>query len=201
MRRLLPIVVMLWVTAAAPATAAGTSLTLDARHVPAGERYVLQGDGWAVYEGCGKEVTVSRRIEQHLVGIGTARVADDGSFTFMHKIPRTALAGSRIVLDVTQLCTSVMDAVSFTKTVVVRVMPPARTCAGTIAVKGRAYVLETWGGLGCGSAQAIGPFLDAHISPDGFDCTRTDPRVGYNAACTVQVHPRQRVTARRIKEV
>jgi hypothetical protein len=200
MRRLLPLVVVLWLAAAAPSSAAGPSVSPDARRVPAGEKYVLHGSGWAAGDGCDAQVHVSRRLG-HGIGLGGARVADDGTFTFMRRIPRSAHAGSRIVLDVTQFCDSEMDTVGILKTAVVRVMRRAHTCPGTIAVKGRAYVLETWGGLGCASAKAIGPFLDAHISPDGFDCGLTDPRVGYHAACTVQVRPRQRVTARRIKEV
>jgi hypothetical protein len=196
MRRLLPLVVVVWLAATASSFAAGPSISPDARRVPAGKKYVLHGSGWAVGGGCDAEVQVSRRLA-HGVPVGSARIADDGTFTFMRRIPRNARRGSRIVLDVTQLCSGI----GTTRTVIVRVMRRARTCPGTIAVNGRAYVLETWGGLGCASAKAIGPFLDADISPDGFDCELTDPRVGYHAACTVQVRPAQRVTARRIKEV
>ncbi len=201
MRRLLPIACALWLLTAATAAADGPSVSADATRVPAGEKYVLEGSGWSLAPGCETAVEVSRRLG-HGVPVGSAEIAEDGTFGgFMRKIPRRARVGSRIVLDVTQFCSDGTNRIGTTRTVTVRVMRHARTCPGTIAVKGRAYILETWGGLGCASAKAIGPFLDAHISPDGFDCEMTDPRVGYDAACVVQVAPRQRVTARHIREV
>ena len=200
MRRLLLIASALWLVAAAPAAAAGPSVSPDAKRVPAGEKYRLEGSGWSLAPGCETAVEVSRRLG-HGVPVGSAEIAEDGTFTFMRRIPRRAAVGSRIVLDVTQYCEEGMNRVGVTRTVVIRVMRRAHTCPGTIAVKGRAYILETWGGLGCASAKAIGPFLDSRISPDGYDCEMTDPRLGYHAACVVQVSPRQRVTARRIREV
>jgi hypothetical protein len=200
MRRLLLIASALWLAAAVPAAAADPSVSADAKRVPAGEKYVLNGSGWSLAPGCETAVEVSRRLG-HGVPVGSSEIADDGTFTFMRRIPRRAAVGSRIVLDVTQYCLDGDNRVGETRTVVIRVMRRAHTCPGTIAVKGRAYILETWGGLGCASAKAIGPYLDSHISPDGYDCAMTDPRVGYHAACVVQVSPRQRVTARRIREV
>jgi hypothetical protein len=201
MRRLLLVASALALVATAPAAAgSGPSVSPDAKRVPAGEKYLLEGSGWSLAPGCETAVEVSRRLG-HGVPVGSAEIAEDGTFTFMRRIPRRAAAGSRIVLDVTQFCTSGTDRVGVTRTVVIRVMRRAHTCPGTIAVNGRAYILETWGGLGCASAKAIGPYLDAHIAPDGYDCEMTDPRLGYHAACVIQVAPRQRVTARRIREV
>ena len=201
MMRTLLLAAALWLIATAPASAAGPTVTLDARLVPAGERYVLHGRGWSAAGGCDTAVEVSRRLA-HGVPVGSAEIDEDGTFTFMRRIPRSANRGSRIVLDVTQFCSDGTNRVGTTRTVTVRVIRRAHTCPGTIAVDGRAYILETWAGLSCDAgARAVGPFLDTDISPSGYQCELVDPKVGYNAYCRREGRPARRVTARRIKEV
>src|SRR5215212_2759210 len=131
MRRLLLLTLALWLASVAQAAAAGPSVSPDARRVPAAEKYLLNGSGWSLAPGCETAVEVSRRLS-HGVPVGSAEIADDGTFTFMRRIPRRARVGSRIVLDVTQYCLSGTDRIGTTRTVVIRVMRRAHTCAGTI---------------------------------------------------------------------
>ena len=179
------------------AAAAGPAVTPEAPTVPAGERYALAGQGWSTAPNCEPKVRVSRRVN-HGVPVGSAAVDELGSFLFARRVPAKARPGSRIVLDVTQYC----DGIGTTRTATIKVGRPARTCEGPLSVENRAYLLRVWGGLGCSrGADAIGPFLDTHISPDGFDCAYVDPRTGHDAACVETDHPNRRVTARRIHEV
>ena len=200
MRHLL-LVALLSLAAQAPPAPSPTTPTVrpDARIVPAGERYLLRGRDWPTGASCEDEVRISRRLG-HGVVVGRADIARDGTFTFARGVPRAVTPGTRIVLDVTQYCSGTADGVGITRTVRLRVGPPARRCRGAIGVDGPSYLLETWGGLRCGvGARAIGPFLDTGISPDGFDCERTDPRLGFRASCRATSEPAQRVTARRLR--
>jgi hypothetical protein len=180
----------------AVATAA-PSVTPEARVVAAGDRYALFGDGWSVAPGCARRVEVSRRLS-HGIRVGSAPVADDGTFVFSRRVSSRAKRRSRLVLDVTQYC----DGIGTTRTVRLRVGRPAHTCSGPLSVDDKAYLLVAHGGLSCAAgAAAIGPFLDTGIDPDGFDCATVDPRTGHDAACVQTDHPSRRITARRIHEV
>jgi len=176
---------------------AAPSVAPETRAVAAGDRYALFGEGWSVASGCDRRVQVSRRLG-HGVPVGTAPIADDGTFVFSRRVPARARRGSRIVLDVTQYC----DGIGTTRTVRLRVGRRAHVCSGPLSVDNEAYLLKTYGGLSCDEAAgAIGPFLDTGIDPDGFDCAKVDPRTGHDAACVQVNHPSRRVSARHISEV
>ena len=176
---------------------AAPSVTPETRVVAAGERYALFGAGWSTAAECAPRVEISRRLA-HGIRVGSAPVADDGTFVFSRRIPARAKRGSRVVLDVTQYC----DGIGTSRTVRLRVGPRAHTCSGPLSTDGKAYLLKVLGGLSCeAGAGAIGPFLDTGIDPDGFDCATVDPRTGHDAACVQANHPSRRVTARHINEV
>jgi hypothetical protein len=190
--------------AALPATASaiGPTATADAATVPAGDRYLVTGTNWSMSASCERRVEVSRRLG-HGVLVGTARVDGIGSFAFARPVGAREPRGGRIVLDVTQFCTSGGQRLGTTRTVVIRVGAPSRECRGHIAVEGRAYVLRVSGGLGCDAgANAVGPYIGSRISPAGWNCLFT-PRAltGYDFGCRQEGRPLRHVTARRIREV
>ena len=184
--------------AAAPVT---PSLTLAAGTVGPGERYVVHGEGWSRASGCSRQVQVSRRL-RHGVRLGSAAVAEDGSFRFSRRVPGRARRGARIVLDVTQYCRTDAGSVGTTRTVRIRVGRPAIECLRPLSVDATAYVLAVSGGLRCREgAEAIGSFIDTGIEPPGFLCSRLGAPTGLDFVCLRTDRPVRRVTARRIREV
>ena len=184
--------------ATAAAASAGPSVISEAGVVPPGGRYVLNGEGWFVGPRCDQRVEVSQR-ERHGVRIGSARVRDNGTFRFSHRVPRGAARGTRIVLDVTQFC----DGVGTTRTVRLKVGKASRSCPEPLSVDRAAYLIKVFGGLGCtAGARAVGAFIDTDIEPDGWSCARVDRRIaGHDFACIETARPGRRVTARRVREV
>ena len=185
--------------AAAPAGAHdGPSVTSDAGVVAPGHRYVLRGEGWFVGPRCKPRVQVSQR-EAHGVHVGSARIRDNGTFSFSHAIPRAARRGTRIVLDVTQFC----DEVGTTRTARIRIGRDHHGCGGPLSVDQTAYDLTVFGGLGCDAgAKAIGAFIDTDIERAGWACAHVDRRVaGHDFACQQIARPGRRVEARRVREV
>jgi hypothetical protein len=183
--------------APAATAAAGPSVRADSRLVSRGDRYALSGRGWAAGDGCASRIRISQTFG-HGVPVGSARIGDDGSFTFRSRIRRDTKAGTRLRFDATQFC----DGVGTTRSATVRVGRAPHGCAGPLSVAGDAYALRVWAGLTCSSgAAAIGPFLDTHIDPDGFACAHVDPATGHDAVCTKETNPASRVTARRLSEV
>ena len=121
---------------------------------------MLRGEGWFVGPRCGARVWVSQR-EAHGFRVGSARVRDNGTFSFSHAVPREARRGTRIVLDVTQYC----DGVGTSRTVRLRIGRDRHGCGGPLSVDETAYDLTVFGGLGCDAgANAIGAFIDTRIS-------------------------------------
>jgi hypothetical protein len=184
--------------AAAAATAAGgPSVRPDSRLVSRGDRYTLAGRGWGTGGGCEPRIRISQTFG-HGVPVGSARIRDDGTFTFSRRIPRATEAGTRLRFDATQFC----DGIGTTRSATVRVGRAVHGCQGPLVVGGEAYDLRIWAGLTCATgADAIGPFLDTHIDPDGFSCAHVDPATGHDAVCTKQANPASRVTARHVSEV
>ena len=185
--------------AAAPAGAHdGPSVRSEAGVVSPGHRYVLRGEGWFVGPRCGARVWVSQR-EAHGFRVGSARVRDNGTFSFSHAVPREARRGTRIVLDVTQYC----DGVGTSRTVRLRIGRDRHGCGGPLSVDETAYDLTVFGGLGCDAgANAIGAFIDTRIEPAGWACAHVDRRVaGHDFACIEIDRPGRRVIARRVREV
>jgi hypothetical protein len=203
-RRLRASVVLAVVAAGVPAAAApagahdGPSVRSDAGVVSPGHRYALSGEGWFVGPRCEARVRISQR-EAHGFRVGSARVRDNGTFSFSHAVPREARRGTRIVLDVTQYC----DGVGTSRTVRVRIGRDRHGCGGPLSVDGAAYDVTVIGGLGCDAgANAIGPFIDTRIEPDGWACAHVDRRIaGHDFACTEIGRPGRRVTALRVREV
>ena len=90
MRLALAVITLAAVVAAAPAGALdGPSVRSVAGVVAPGYRYVLRGEGWFVGPRCEPRVRVSQR-EAHGVRVGSARIRDNGTFTFSHAVPRAA---------------------------------------------------------------------------------------------------------------
>ena len=185
--------------ATAPAGAHdGPSVRSDAGVVSPGHRYVLRGEGWFVGPRCGARVQISQR-EAHGVRVGSARIRDNGAFTVSHAVSREARRGTRIVLDVTQLC----DGVGTSRTVRIRIGSDRHGCGRPLSGDGTAYEIAVIGGLGCGPGEAvIGDFIDLGIVPDGWACAPVDRRVaGHDFACIERARPGRRVEARRVREV
>jgi len=175
----------------------GPAMAPDSRLVSAGDSYSLVGEGWSTGDGCESRVWITRMLN-HSVPAGSARIRDDGSFTFIRRIPRSTPAGARLRFQGTQYC----DGIGTTREATVRVGRPEHGCPGSIGVDGKAYVLRVTAGLRCArGAGAIGPFIDTDIPPLGFECAWSDPAVGYDAVCTKAGNRASRVTARRISEV
>jgi hypothetical protein len=199
-RRMLVLVASAATFAAATLAAAsdGPSAISEARVVPPGGKYVLDGEGWFVGPRCVQRVEISRR-ESHGVRIGSAAVRDNGTFRFSHRVPRRAARGTRIVLDVTQFC----DGVGTTRTVRLRVGRASRGCPEPLSVDRAAYAIKVFGGLGCtAGARAVGAFIDTDVEPAGWTCARADRRIaGHDFECIETARPGRRVTARRVREV
>jgi hypothetical protein len=184
--------------ATAAAASAGPSVISEAGVVPPGGRYVLNGEGWFVGPRCEPRVVVSQR-ESHGVRVGSARVRDNGTFRFSHRVPGGTRRGTRIILDVTQLC----DGVGTTRTVRLKVGKASRGCPEPLSVDRTAYAVKVFGGLGCSTgARAVGAFIDTDIEPAGWSCARVDRRIaGHDFECIETARPGRRVTARRVREV
>ena len=191
--------VLLAALAVAPAGAHdGPSVRTEASVVAPGHRYVLQGEGWFVGPRCETVVRISQR-ESHGFPVGTARVRDNGTFTFSRRVWRTARRGSRIVLDVTQDC----DGTGTTQTARFKVGRDRKGCGAPVTIGGRAYDLTVFGGLGCGeAASVIGAFVDSGGEPEGWACASADRSVaGHDYACNQRDRPGRRVTALRVRDV
>jgi len=186
------------VAAASAGAHDGPSVSSAAGVVPAGERYVLQGESWFVGPRCEPRVELSQR-EAHGFRVGSARVRDNGTFTFSRRVPRSTPLGTRIVLDVTQFC----DGVGTSRTVKLKVGRASHGCLSPLSVDEAAYDLRVFGGLGCSrGAHAIGAFIDTRIEPDGWSCAHVDRRIaGHDFACIESARPGRRVIARRVREV
>jgi hypothetical protein len=188
------------IVAAASSAAAhdGPSVISEAGVVRPGDHYVLDGEGWFVGPDCESHVSVSQR-ESHGVRIGSARVRDNGTFTFSHRVPRGTPYGTRIVVDVTQFC----DGIGTSRTVKLKVGKARRNCLAPLSVDETAYTLKVFGGLGCAKgAAAIGAFIDSDIEPAGWSCAHVDPQIaGHDYSCVETARPGRRVEARRIQEV
>jgi hypothetical protein len=185
--------------AAAPAGAHdGPSVRSDADVMSPGHRYVLRGEGWFVGPRCEPRVQVSRR-EGHGVRAGSARVRDNGTFTFSHAVPREARRGTRIVLDVTQSC----DGVGTSRTARIRIGRDRHACGRPLEGEGTAYDITVIGGLGCAAGEnAVGLFIDTGIELDGWTCAHVDRRVaGHDFTCVAIARPGRRVEARSVREV
>jgi hypothetical protein len=61
--------------------------------VPFGKTLTVRGSGWPVIEFCRRRVRITLRTSQQLFPIGTARVKDNGHFTFKY-VPRRAKVGA-----------------------------------------------------------------------------------------------------------
>ena len=184
---------------AGPAAAhAGPSVISEASVVRPGDRYVLDGEGWFVGPRCEPRVEVTRRAS-HGFQVGTATVGDTGTFSFARRVPRGTPLGARIVLDVSQYC----DGIATTRTVRVRVGRARRTCGGSFAADGTAYLVKVFGGLSCAKgAAAVGPFVDSGIEPLGWSCAHVDAQLaGHDFYCVASAHLGLRVTARQIRAV
>jgi hypothetical protein len=200
--RVVPVVVAAAALAAtAPAGAQDRpSVRSDADVVSPGHRYVLRGEGWFAGPRCGARAQISQR-EAHGVRVGSARIRDNGTFAFSHAVPREARRGTRIVLDVSQLC----DGVGTSRTVRIGIGRDRRGCGRPLAGDGTAYAIAVVGGLGCGlGEEVIGDFIDLGIEPDGWACAHVDRRVAdrdYDFACTESARPGRRVEARSVPAV
>jgi hypothetical protein len=185
-------------TAASAGAHDGPLVISEADVVRPGDRYVLRGESWFVGPRCEDRVEVSQR-EAHGFRVGSARVRDNGTFSFSHRVPRGARLGTRIVLDVTQLC----DGVGTSRTVKLKVGRARHGCGGPLSVDETAYDLTVFGGLGCSrGAHAIGAFIDTRIEPAGWTCAHVDRRIaGHDFACIETARPGRRVTALRVREV
>jgi hypothetical protein len=141
---------------------------------------------------------VSQR-ESHGVRVGSARVRDNGTFRFSHRVARGTPRGTRIVLDVTQLC----DGVGTTRTVRLKVGKASRSCLKPLSVDRAAYVVKVFGGLGCRTgARAVGAFIDKGTEPRDWSCARVNRKIaGHDFECIETARPGRRVTARRVREV
>ena len=196
------ILAVLCLSAALPAVAAsaddGPLVRPDSKLVSAGDSYSLVGEGWYVGSHCEPRVQITRTL-RHGVRVGSARVRDNGTFTFTRRIARSTKRGTRLRLAATQYC----DGIGQTRTTTVRVGRPEHDCPGFITVDEQAYVLRVTAGMSCSDgAGAVGPFIDTDIEPAGFLCSRADPAIaGYDAACQKTGNPASRVTARHISEV
>lgn len=189
----------LFAAAAAVAAASdGPSVISEAGVVPPGGRYVLDGDGWFVGPRCDPRVQVSQR-ESHGFRVGSARVRDNGTFRFSHRVPRGTRRGTRIVLDVTQFC----DGVGTTRTVRLKVGKARRSCPTPLSVDRAAYAIKVFGGLGCTTgAHAVRAFIATGHEPVGWSCARVDRQIaGHDYECIEAARPGRRVTARRVREV
>ncbi len=185
-------------TATAAAASAGPSVISEAGVVPPGGKYVLDGEGWFVGPRCDQRVEVSHR-EGHGVRVGSARVRDNGTFRFSHRVPRGTPRGARIIVDVTQFC----DGTGTTRTVRLKVGKASRSCPRPLSVDRAAYAIKVFGGLGCTTgAHAVGAFIDTGIEPAGWSCARVDRQIaGHDFECIETARPGRRVTARRVREV
>ena len=141
---------------------------------------------------------VSQR-ESHGFRVGSARVRDNGTFTFSHRVPRSTPRGTRIVLDVTQLC----DGVGTTRTVRLKVGKASRSCPEPLSVDSAAYVVKVFGGLGCATGtRKIRAFIHTDVEPVGWSCAHVDPKIAHHDfECIETARPGRRVTARRVREV
>lgn len=203
-RRLVAGALVVATVATATASAATSpSVTPEARTVAAGERYALYGASWSRAEGCEARIEISQRLG-HGVLVGTAPIAQDGTFSFFRRVPRAARSGTRMVLDATQFCraTPEADRLGTTRTVTLRVVPAPRPCPSPIAVDEKAYAVSVIGKLGCDRAiETVGAFIDTGIDPSGFDCSHVDPRTGHDFVCLADAHPERRVIAKHVREV
>lgn len=194
-----PVLAAAALAAAATASAHdGPSVRSDADIVSPGHRYVVRGEGWFVGPRCGARVSVSQR-EAHGVRVGSARIRDNGTFSFSHAVPREARRGTRIVLDVTQYC----DGVGSSRTVRLSIGRDRHGCGRPLSDAETAYDITVIGGLGCAAGEnAIGLFIDTRIEPAGWTCAHVDRRVaGHDFACTEIARPGRRVVARSVREV
>jgi hypothetical protein len=189
---------VMFAAAAAAAASAGPSVISEAGVVPPGGRYVLHGEGWFVGPRCAPRVEVSQR-ENHGFRVGSARVRDNGTFRFSHRVPRGTPRGTRIIVDVTQFC----DGVGTTRTVRLKVGKARRSCPTPLSVDRAAYAVKVFGGLGCTTgAHTVGAFIKTGIEPAGWSCARVDRQIaGHNFECIETARPGRRVTARRVREV
>ncbi|HET8952602.1 MAG TPA: hypothetical protein VFN44_18905 [Solirubrobacteraceae bacterium] len=187
--------------AAAAATASahdGPSVRSDAPTVSPGHRYVLRGEGWFVGPRCGARVSVSQR-EAHGVRVGSARIRDNGTFSFSDAVPHAARRGTRILLDVTQSC----DGAGSSRTVSLKIARDRHGCGRPLAGADTAYDITVIGGLGCAAGEnAIGLFIDTRIEPAGWTCAHVDRSfAGDDFACAEIARPGHRVVARSVREV
>ena len=193
------VIVVAALTAAAPAGAHdGPSVRSDADVVSPGHRYVLRGEGWFIGPRCGARVHISQP-EAHGVRVGSARIRDDGTFTFSHAVPRAARPGTRIVLDVTQFC----DGAGTSRTDRIKIGRDRHGCGRPLAGDGIAYDITVIGGLGCAAGEnAVGLFIDTGIELDGWNCAHVDGRVaGHDFVCVEAGRPGRRVEARGVAQV
>ena len=184
---------------AAPAGAHdGPSARSEADVVSPGHAYVVRGEGWFVGRRCGPRVWISRH-EAHGVRVGSARIRDNGTFSFSRAVPREARRGGWIVLDVTQYC----DGTGTSRTVRLRIGRDHHGCGGPLSDAETAYDITVIGGLGCAAGEiAIGDFIDTRIAPAGWTCAHADRRVaGHDFACAEIDRPGRRVVARSVREV
>ena len=197
-------VAALVIAAAALATAApagahdGPSARSDADVVSPGHAYVLRGEGWFVGPRCGARVWVSQR-NAHGVRIGSARIRDNGTFSFSHAVPRESRRGTRIVLDVTEYC----DGTGTSRAVRLRVGRDRHGCGRPLSDAETAYDITVIGGLGCvAGSDAVGVFIDTGVELAGWTCAHVDRRVaGHDFACTEIDRPGRRVVARDVRGV
>jgi hypothetical protein len=185
--------------AAAPAGAHdGPSARSEADVVSPGHAYVLRGEGWFAGPRCGARVWISQH-EAHGVRVGSARIRDNGAFSFSRALPRDARRGARIVLGVTQYC----DGVGTSRTVRLRIGKDHHGCGGPLSDAETAYDITVIGGLGCAAGEvAIGEFIDTRIEPAGWTCAHVDRRVAdHDFACSEIDRPGRRVVARDVREV
>ena len=92
MRRALGLAVALTLLGAAPASAK-QSVAASPNPVGFGERLLVTGKGWPVFELCSRTVRLSLRSDQNAFRIGTDRVGDRGRFRFVW-VPRRAVVGA-----------------------------------------------------------------------------------------------------------
>jgi hypothetical protein len=197
-RLLLSALAAVMVTAPAAALAhSEPSATVSADLVRPGGTYLLAGEDWYLGAECEPRVTISQR-ESHGFRVGSAPVRADGTFSFSRRLPRAARSGSRIVLDVTQMC----DGIGTTKTVRFRVGADKSDCSEPLTAGGSAHVVTVFGGLKCVRAmKVIGAFIETDRVPDGWSCAHVDRKAaGHDYACVDDRRPGLRVIARRVRE-
>ena len=156
------------------------------------------GEGWFVGPRCGARVWISQR-EAHGFRVGSARIRDNGTFSFSRAAPREARRGTRIVLDVTQYC----DRVGTSRTVRLRIGRDHHGCGGPLSDAETAYEITVIGGLGCAAGEsAIGAFIDTRIEPAGWTCAHVARRIAaHDFACSEIDRPGRLVVARDVREV